>query len=194
MDRMVDTDSGQVAVRYSNLAVAIHWITAVLILTQVAIGLEFADMAKGPDRSLLFTWHKTIGVTILLLAIVRLIVRLMNPPPPFPAEFPKWERFAAVWNHRLFYFLIIALPVTGLSAVSDHAVHGMTTLIGGLKFPVIPLGDTGDLHVFLVWTTIALLAIHVGAALKQQFFDRSIVAGRMPPFRSPRVKADPPAD
>jgi cytochrome b561 len=190
MDRMVQADTGDHAVRYKSVAVAIHWITAALLLTQVWIGLQFADMAKGPARDGLFTWHKTLGATILLLAIARLVVRLRNPPPPFPQDFPKWERFVAVWNHRIFYVLLIALPLTGLATVSAAAPGWSTPLIGGIPLPLIPglhgIDGIGDVHVVLVWTTLALLVLHVGAALKQQFFDKSDVADRMPPFHSPR--------
>ena len=176
--------------RYINAAVAIHWTTALLVVTQVIVGFTFAEMERGPERMQLFTWHKTIGATILLLTIARLIVRLKNPPPPFPTELPHWERVAAVWNHRAFYFLLFALPLTGLIAVSGRAEDWYTPLIGGIPLPVVPgVGeDTGELsggvHEVLVFTTLALLVLHVGAALKQQFFDRpGRVAGRMPPFR-----------
>lgn len=192
MDRMIETDSGAQPLRYVSAAVAVHWITAALVLAQIAIGLKFGDMPKGPARLELFTWHKTVGVTILLLAVVRLAIRLSNPPPPFPADFPKWERFAAVWTHRIFYFMLFALPLTGLAAISAHATGPTTPLIGGIPFPVIPgvgekLGETlGGIHGLLVWTTIALLVLHIGAALKQQFIDRTLVADRMPSFRSTR--------
>ena len=176
--------------RYSNVAVTIHWITVVLVLTQVWLGFTFADMPRGPDKMMYFTWHKTVGATILLLSIVRLIYRLNNPPPPFPPELPEWERVAAVWNHRAFYFLLIALPLTGLIAVSGRADNWFTPLIGNIPLPVIPgiseqTGEmSGDIHVVLVFTTIALLVLHVGAAVKQQFLDRpGRMAGRMPPFQ-----------
>ena len=178
--------------RYSNPAVAFHWITVALVLTQVTLGFAFAEfMAKGPARSEVFAWHKTIGALILILAIIRLAYRLKNPPPPFPTELPRWRRIAAVWNHRAFYFLLIVLPLTGLIAVSGMAQGGMTPLVGGLALPVVPgiSHDTsetsGDLHVILVFTTIALLLLHVAAALSQQFFEHDRTAGRMPPFQAP---------
>jgi len=185
-DYMVEESTGRQAVRYKSIVVWIHWITALFVVAQVVIGLKFADMPKGPVRTDLFAWHKTVGAIILLLALVRLAVRLMNPPPPFPQDIPKWERTAAVWSHRLFYFLLVALPLTGLAAVSKRAVGGMTDLQFGLRFPVVPIPALGEAHVFLVWSLIVLLVIHVGAALKQQFFDRGEVADRMPPFRSLR--------
>jgi cytochrome b561 len=189
-DYMVQESTGPRAVRYRSIVVWIHWITALLLVTQVVIGFKFHDMPKGPERLDAFTWHKTVGATILILALIRLAVRLMNPPPPYPSDFPKWERFFAVWNHRLFYVLIIALPLTGLIAVSDHG--GLIPLKFGLALPAVPgiSEATGDafheIHETLVWTTLILLVLHIGAALKNQFFSDSDVADRMPPFRARR--------
>jgi cytochrome b561 len=178
--------------RYSDTAVAFHWITVALVLTQVVIGFTFAEfMEKGPARAELFAWHKTIGALILVLALLRLAYRLKNPPPPFPPELPRWRRIAAVWNHRAFYFLLIVLPLTGLIAVSGMSPAGTTKLVGGITIPIIPgigkaTGETsGDLHVVLVFTTIALLLLHVAAAIQQQFFEHDRTAGRMPPFQAP---------
>lgn len=186
-DYMVEEDSGPRAIRYANLVVAIHWVSAALILLQVYLGFTFSDLPKGtPDRTYFFTWHKTVGVTILLLALARLAVRLIDAPPPYPADFPKWERRVAVWSHRLLYVLIIALPLTGLAAVSKRAVGGMTELAGGGWFPVVPIPALGGAHELLAFAMIGLLAIHVLAALKNQFVDRGPVADRMPPFRSTR--------
>ena len=186
--------------RYSNVAVTIHWLTVVLVLTQVWLGFTFADLPRGPEKMQLFTWHETVGATILLLSLVRLAYRLANPPPPFPPELPRWERLAAVWNHRLFYFLLIALPLTGLIAVSGRADGWFTPLVGGIPLPVVPGVDeatgelSGGVHEVLVFTTIALLVLHIGAALKQQFFDRpGRMAGRMPPFQ-PRTHEDTVSD
>ena len=178
--------------RYSNAAVAFHWITAALVLTQVVIGFTFAEfMGKGPARAEVFAWHKTLGALILVLALARLAYRLKNPPPPFPPELARWRRIAAVWSHRAFYFLLIVLPLTGLIAVSGMSPAGTTKLAGGITIPIIPgiskaTGETsGDLHVVLVYTTIALLILHVGAAIQQQFFEHDRTAARMPPFQAP---------
>lgn len=175
--------------RYAISAIAFHWITAALVLLQIYLGLSFADMAKGPQRTELFTWHKSVGALILLLTLARLAYRLANAPPPFPPELPRWERIVAVWNHRLFYFLLIVLPLTGLVAVSAYATGPTTPLIGGIPLPVIPgiskgtSEMSGAVHSVLAWSLIVLLVLHVGAALKQQFYDRpGRMAGRMPPF------------
>ncbi|WP_324808939.1 cytochrome b [Sphingomonas sp. LY29] len=183
-DYMVEETTGRRAARYKPIVVGLHWLTAALIVWQVWLGFTFHDLPRGtPERDQLFTMHKTVGVVILALALIRLAVRLMNPPPPYPSELAKWERALAVWTHRLFYFLIIALPLTGLAAVSRG---GPTTkLIGGIEFPTIPL-PIGEIHEPLVFATLALLALHVAGALKHQFIDRGPSADRMWPFRSTR--------
>ena len=186
-DYMVQEDSGERAIRYGGLAVAIHWLSAVLILSQIYLGFAFGNFPKGSaERADLFTAHKTVGVVILLLALTRLAVRFIDAPPPYPADFPKWERRVAVWTHRLFYFLIIALPLTGLAAVSKRAEGGMTELAAGTWFPVVPVPALGGAHETLAFSMIGLLVIHILAALKNQFVNRGPVADRMPPFRSTR--------
>jgi cytochrome b561 len=188
-DYMVQESTGRQAVRYKSIVVWIHWITALLVVTQVVVGFTFSEfMERGPARTDLFAWHKTIGATILVLALLRLAVRLLNPPPPYPSDFPKWERFFAVWNHRIFYFMLIALPITGLLAVSGRAEGGLVPLKFGLALPAIPgiarENGFGDVHVILVFTTLALVMLHVSAALYNQFGSSTNVADRMPPFRA----------
>ena len=191
-DYMVTESTGFRAVRYRSIVVWIHWITALVVACQVVVGFLFHRFyAEGtPERAEMLAWHKTIGAVILLLALLRLAVRLMNPPPPYPSDFPRWERAAAVWSHRLFYVLLIALPLTGLAAVSGRATDGTVHLLFGLSLPAIPGiprdNEFEDVHMVLVWITLALLVIHVGAALKNQLASRTAVADRMPPFRALR--------
>ena len=179
--------------RYNNTVVALHWTIATLIIIQLWLGFTFHRvLPPGPERMEFLTWHKTVGALILLLTLIRLGVRLINPPPPYPAELPRWERLAAVWNHRAFYFLLIVIPLTGLIAVSGLSEGATTTsLAGGLQLPLIPgISEDGgeligDIHMLLVYATILLVVLHVGAALRNQFFERRRVSGRMPPFRAP---------
>lgn len=190
MDYMVEESTGLRAVRYKSIVVWIHWITASVVIAQVIVGFTFHRfLERGtPERMEMLAWHKTLGVVILLLALLRLAVRLMNPPPPYPSDFPKWRRFAAVWTHRLFYVLLVVLPITGLAAVSGRAEDGTVPLLFGLSVPAIPgvpkENEFGDIHELLVWGTLALLVIHIAAALKNQFSSTTDVADRMPPFRS----------
>ena len=190
-DYMVDETTGPVAIRYRKIVMWIHWITAILVVMQVYIGFTFHDLPRGSEeRAFVFGWHKTWGALILILALVRLAVRLINPPPPFPSDYPAWKRAAAVWSHRFFYVLLVALPLTGLAAVSGRAEDGWVPLQLGLQLPAIPgipkENGFGDVHEVLVFVTLALVALHVLAALYNQFVDRGPVAGRMWPFKSTR--------
>lgn len=182
MDELVEGSIRVMPTRYVRAAITIHWLSSALIISQFILGLKFADMAKGPARSELFLWHKTLGALLLLLAVGRLIVRLRNPPPPLPATLPTWQRIAAKWSHRLLYLLMFALPITGLSLAGAHAKDGMTMLLGGIPFPAINLGPVGEAHSLLAWGMIGLLGLHIAAALKHRLMDGPNVARRMSPF------------
>jgi cytochrome b561 len=190
-DRAIEARPQEALLRYSNVNVIFHWVTAALVLFQIWLGLSFADMEHGPRRDNLFTWHRTIGAIILLVILARLTYRLTNPPPPYPPQLPKWERVAGTWNHRLFYLLLIAMPIGGVVAVSGLSPVPDITLLGGLAFPKIPgiskeLGElAGGVHSAAAWLLMVLIVLHVAAALKHQFFDHNRAAGRMPPFKDP---------
>ena len=190
MTSVPETEPQDVVQRYSNVTVAFHWITVALVLFQAYLGFRFGLSKPGPARDDVFIWHKTMGVIILLLTLARLFYRWRNPPPPFPPELPTWERIAAVWNHRLFYILLIAMPIVGLVAVSGYANGPTTPLLGGIEIPVIPgvsreTGDVaGEMHEIAAFLLVALILMHAGAALKHQFVDRWRGSARMPPFSS----------
>ena len=190
MPSVPETAPQSAVLRYSNTTVAFHWITVVLVLTQAYLGFTFALSDEGPARDQVFIWHKTLGVIILLLTLARLAYRVKNPPPPFPPELPAWERFAAVWNHRLFYTLLIAMPIVGFIAVSGFASGPTTPIAGGIQVPVIPgvsraTGElAGEVHEYAAFLLVALILLHIAAALKHQFVDRWRGSARMPPFSS----------
>jgi cytochrome b561 len=190
MPSVPETAPQSAVLRYSNATVTFHWITVALVLTQAYLGFTFALSDEGPARDAVFVWHKTLGMIILLLTLARLAYRLKNPPPPFPPELPAWERFAAVWNHRLFYTLLIAMPIVGFIAVSGFASGPTTPIAGGIQVPVIPgvSRDTGELagevHEIAAFLLVALILVHIAAALKHQFVDRWRGSARMPPFSS----------
>jgi cytochrome b561 len=177
--------------RYSNVAVTFHWVIVVLVLTQAALGFTFAFSGDGPGHDAVFVWHKSVGMTIFLLVLARLGYRLKNPPPPFPPGLPAWERYAAVWNHRLFYLLLLAMPIVGFVAVSGEASGPTTPLVGGIAVPVLPgiSRDAGefaeDVHKAAAFLLVALILLHASAALKHQFIDHWRGSARMPPFTAP---------
>ena len=187
-DAMVEQTSGEATVRYSHGAATFHWLTVVLVLAQLYVGFTFGELAKGTaERSEMFAIHKTLGATILIVTLLRLAYRLLRPPPPYPADMPKWDRALAVWSHRIVYAVLIALPLTGLIAVSGKG--GMVDLLWGLKIPALPIGDGelfGEVHEILVWSAIALVVIHVAAAIYHHLIMRDAASGRMPPLPSTR--------
>ncbi|MBW0007035.1 MAG: cytochrome b/b6 domain-containing protein [Sphingomonas sp.] len=190
-DRAIEAEPQHTLLRYSNVNVAFHWTTVLLVLIQLWLGFSFADMAQGPERASLFTWHRTIGAIILIVVLARLTYRLTNPPPPYPPELPRWERVAGTWNHRLFYIVLIAMPIGGVIAVSGLTPGPTIDLLGGISIPKVPgiskeLGEiAGGIHSAAAWLLMALMAVHAAAALKHQFIDRNRASGRMPPFKDP---------
>ena len=191
MAQTAEFGSVQPVRRYSNAAVTFHWVTVLLVVAQACLGFGFALSDPGPQRAELFTWHKTVGALILIITLARLTYRLRHPPPPYTPDLPRWEQISGTWNHRIFYALLILMPLSGLTAVSAHT-KGMTTpLVGGIPLPVIPgvsesVGDAaGDFHVILVWILLLLIVVHAAAGLKHRFIDRIPSAGRMPPFSPP---------
>lgn len=186
------TGAADLPLRYDLVAAGIHWVTAALIVAQLLVGFIFHAMERGPLRSEWFGWHKTLGVTILALALARLAWRLGHKPPPWPTAMPRWEKSVAAWSHRLFYFVLIATPLTGLLAVSAYADQSVIELVGGLEVPPIPgisegVGETfEELHKHLVQLVVLLIGLHVLAAVRHQWFGRrrspAAAAGRMPPF------------
>jgi cytochrome b561 len=190
MASVPETRPQEAVLRYSNVTVAFHWVTVALVLTQAYLGFRFSLSEPSPERANVFEWHKTVGVVILLLTLARLTYRIKNPPPPFPPELPAWERILAVWNHRLFYTLLIAMPIVGFIAVSGFSQEPTTSLAGGIHVPILPGIDratgelAGEVHEYSAFLLVGLILLHVAAALKHQFVDKWRGSARMPPFTS----------
>jgi cytochrome b561 len=179
--------------KYTRVAVVLHWLIAALIIVNVIAALSADSLPDGWVRPVINT-HKSIGITVLGLVILRLLWRFSHAPPPLPASYPKWERIAAHTGHAVFYLIIIALPVTGWmhdSAWKDAASHPMR-LFNLVEWPRIPYilhmdpttretlhGVFGAWHTWCGYALYALLALHVGAALKHQFIDKQPELQRM---------------
>lgn len=178
--------------RYDNVAVTLHWLIAALLLAQLFIGFTFSGMERGDARTEVFAWHRTLGFATGALMLLRLGWRLVKRPPPFPAETRAWERVASRIVHLGLYAVLLALPLTGwiyVSTGSTAAATGVTTLIGGIPFPILPglpsdwHGPSARVHKLLVLLALALMLLHVAAAMKNRWFDKARLANRMPPFR-----------
>jgi len=181
--------------RYSAVAIALHWLIALGIIANIALGLYFADLPRSdPDKFLLTQTHKSIGLTILVLSLIRVVWRLMHPAPPLPASMSPMLRFAAHATHFLLYVLIVAIPLSGWLMVSSSPLGLPTMYFGWFAWPDLPyfpdlpramkkiwVQDFSATHVFLAWSAIVLVTIHVLAALYHQFIRRDVVLGRMLP-------------
>ena len=142
----------------------------------------------------LYQLHKSVGITVLALTLVRIGWRLAHRPPPLPPTMPLWERRAAAAGHLGLYALLLAMPLSGWAAVSASLFNIPTVLYGLLPWPHLPGLATlappaklaaeallKQIHDAGAWTMLALLALHVGAALRHHFQLRDGVMARMLP-------------
>jgi cytochrome b561 len=184
--------------RYTLIAIILHWTIALGVLALIFIGLTMTQLTLPPARLFqLYQLHKSIGITVLLAAMLRLIWRVRHRPPALPPEIPEVERRAAGTMHGLLYLFLLALPLTGWAMVSASPFNIPTVLYGLVPWPHLPilpgLHDKAPveavfrrIHTYGAWTLILLLTIHVGAALRHHFLLRDDVLSRMLPlFRRP---------
>lgn len=162
-----------------------HWLIALLIVSGYTIGFIMVDLKISPTTLKLFAYHKWIGVTVFLLALLRLAWRLRSPPPPLPATLPRWQARVSEITHRLLYLMMFAVPLSGWlmsSAKGFQTVYLKLIPIPDLLDKNPPLGAAlAEVHEALTWLLVALVAMHVGAALKHHFIDRDDVLRRMLP-------------
>lgn len=175
--------------RYSTVSLSLHWITAALVVAQVVLVMAY-EANEGSPGTLpreLINLHKSVGVSILLLSLVRLGWRLTNPVIPLPESTPRWQRLTARTTHVLFYVILIGLPLGGWAAVS--AAGRPFEWFGLFNWPLLPLprdrdmaGLVMEVHEIVGKLLIALVVLHVVGALKHHFIDRDNVLHRMLPF------------
>lgn len=171
---------------YSSTAKTLHWLIALLIAAGFGLGTFMVDLPFSPTKLKYFSWHKWIGVTVFLLAVIRVGWRITHPPPPdLPA--PAWQLRAAHLTHWALYALIVLIPISGWiysSSTGFQTVYlglvPLPDLIG--KDPTLK-GPLKLVHLCLNYTMAALVAMHVLAALKHHFVDRDGVLRRMLPAR-----------
>jgi cytochrome b561 len=193
--------------RYTTGAIILHWLIAVLLLTNIGIAWYFNTLhgeAKTPPVQL----HKSIGISILILSLVRLGWRLAFPPPRAPAHFRGWQKLLSEVVHVGLYVVMIGMPLSGwiFSSASPLIRVYPITLFNVVPWPAIgPLtslphdqmkavhGVFTGVHEWLAKGAYVLIALHVAGALKHQFIDRDGMTGRMIPFlaRRPSVGALP---
>mgnify|MGYP006289459081 FL=1 len=157
--------------RYTHVAVILHWIIALGVLGQIAFGWWMIDIPKSPPgvRAYWFNIHKSIGITLGVLMIVRVVWGLMHRAPPLPDHIPAWQRLAAKASHLALYVCMIIMPLSGYlgSSFTKYPIKywGMTLPNWGWESPVLK-DICSDVHQITVIVFMVLIAIHIAAAVK----------------------------
>lgn len=174
--------------RYTATAIALHWLMAFLIFGLLALGFTMQDLPLSPEKLQLYSWHKWAGVSAFLLVLIRLAWRLSHRPPALPAGMPKPLQLAAHAGHLALYALMLAIPLSGW--LMSSAKGFQTVWFGVLPIPDLLGKDKalGDLlqtvHMSLNLLFVAVIAGHIGAALKHHFIDKDDILTRMLPRQS----------
>lgn len=172
------------------LSKALHWLTAALIVAMAWLGLTMGDLPNGPDKIATYALHKSIGLTILALALLRLLWRLYAGAPAPVAGTPRWQERIAALTHGLLYALLLALPLSGWWV--NSAAGFPLQWFGLFNLPSLAAREEAlhalatQTHEVLFWTLATLVVLHAGAALHHHLFLGDATLVRMLPRRSVR--------
>ena len=176
---MADLSPHRATPGYTPTARVLHWLTAALVLFQIPAGLLIVSF----DLGFIYNLHKSVGVVILAVIVVRLPWRLTHPAPPLPADIPQPQRLAALTMHWALYVLLVVQPILGWIATSAYPAP--VPFFGLFEMPHIWWEDralSDRLFAIHRWLGIAmggLLVGHIGAALYHHFIRRDAVLLRM---------------
>jgi cytochrome b561 len=168
---------------YTLTARILHWITAALVLIMVPIGVAMANADFGGAQDTLYHLHRSIGVLLLPIVVIRLIYRLRNPAPPLPADIPWIQQLAAHMTHWGLYTLLIVQPVVGWIATSAYRAPILFFWLFEVP-PIWPVDQAFSERMFAVHRLIGiaivlLVCAHVGAALFHHFIRKDRILMRM---------------
>ncbi|MDB5957884.1 cytochrome b [Ramlibacter sp.] len=172
--------------RYSTPAVFLHWVLAALITFMAGLGWFMMTVEEEPGGERYFDLHKSIGLIVFTLVVLRILWRIFHRPQPLPSAIPRWQVRLSELVQWLLYVVMVLLPLTGILGAS-YSKAGLQFF--GIALPrwVTPAKATAqqlfDIHSTLVWVTVALLVLHVLGGLKHLLIDRDEVFGRMWPAR-----------
>ena len=175
----------EVPLSYRTPAKIFHWLSALCVITAVAMGLTMMNIGPGPVQTNLFDLHRSFGTLILALTGGRLIWRLYAPPPPIVPGLPLWQERAARVTHIALYVLLFVVPLVGWTGTSAYGAP--ISVFGLFVLPAIveknkPLSDVLlPTHEILALTLTALFLMHIGAALYHHFIRKDDTLRRMWP-------------
>ena len=180
---------------YKSGAKWLHWLIALMVFGLLGVGLYMTDMRISPQKIQLYMTHKSVGLTVLMLMLVRIVYRLKNPTPALPESIPGWQKAASHISHVLLYLLLFAMPISGW--LMNSASGFPMKYFGLVRVPDLIARSQENLalfkavHFYIAWTLMAVIAVHVLAALKHHFIDRDSVLRRMlPSFSSTRAEQE----
>jgi cytochrome b561 len=161
-----------------------HWILGIAIIGMLAYGWWMNHIPARPDRFFYRSIHADIGYLILLLMVLRLIWRGVNPTPALPSDTPSWQRFAARISHGALYAAVLLVTMLGWAHSGAHTPN-YASFFGLFNVPQFTSPDKAaagfyeDWHIYMAYTLLALIVIHTAAAVWHHFIKRDRVAARM---------------
>jgi cytochrome b561 len=169
--------------RYQRTAVVLHWIVALLIMALIVTGWYMIGIPKNtPEREFFFNLHKSLGIVTAIFIVALIVWRIRHEAPPLPSAMPRWEKMAAILNHRLFYVFMVLVTLTGY-LTSSFSRYGPKLF--GIPLPhwgwedVAMRGNFAAAHRAIALVFAVLIAIHIAAALKHLIVDKDSVFQRM---------------
>lgn len=183
----------QTSPHYHPIGIFFHWLMAAMVVIQLWWGWRTSALAAGHDKIDAYVIHAQLGAGILAVAFLRLgwriIAPFVAPRLEAPEDLPGWQRLAAELVHWGLYALMVALPVSGLLMIAATAPEILERALGIHALRDLDLVTRAGIehfaekaHFVFIWGIVALMALHIGAALKHQFVDRDDVLARMLPF------------
>lgn len=171
--------------RYGIIAQSFHWVVALLVIGLLGVGLYMSDLKPGPDMFKIYALHKSVGIVVLGLAVLRLIWMLSNPHPHALPTHKQWERFLAKLVHLFLYFAIIAMPLSGWIMSSAKGFPVNLFGIEGLTLPNLVSTNKDvaeaaeEFHEIIAYSLIAVIGLHFAGALKHHVIDKDGTLRRM---------------
>lgn len=185
--------------QWGHVARLLHWSVAVLVIGLAVVGLLMQELPNSLFKLKVYAWHKSFGLTVLALVVLRLCWRFVDPRPPYPASMPRWQQRLSDAAHGLMYVLLLAMPLSGwlYNSASNFPLRWFDLA----KVPPLLAANPDLKPVFLAahqygfYLLGLLFAVHVGAALHHHFVKRDATLARMlPGLPAPVSRTDDPPE